>query len=190
MTRPAEESKLRIYVPAPGYEDDAEARALKAKLEEEFGLPAEHANMGRGADFPALLIELLSIGGSTLFVLSKGKEIVENLQFFADLFNKLKPFFKHRASFDRDGAYVLAINEIIKELGKPPNSIRLVGYKVGDRTGGGSDYDVVLTEIEEAPPSGYDDAHQFQFEIDGSKNMKAIVEGSHVTVIELPHAGN
>jgi hypothetical protein len=145
--------------------------------------------MGRGADFPALLIEYVFWGGAGAFlVLRKGKEIVENLQFFADLFNKLKPFRKYRASFDREGAYVLAVDAVTKRLGKPPTSIRLMGYKVGDRTGGGWDHLDVRAEIEDAPPSGSDDAHQFQFEIDSSKSIKAVVEGSEVTVIELPHA--
>ena len=81
---------------------------------------------------------------------------------------------------------MLAVNEITAGFGREPRCIRLVGYGVGDPTGGPYDLEAI-SGIAEAPATHYLGwiSHFFQIEADG-RLFKVIVEGNDVKVIEVP----
>jgi hypothetical protein len=189
-----EEQLLRIYIPDATYgrEDwEEESPKFRQRLIKEYQLPFEETDIGTGAGEPGLVTALIDswpvVLAAGLFF--NGKRIKENLDAWIDVFQRLKPFFKNQATFDRDGAAVLAIDGIRSALGKLPTSVRLVGYQT----------DSLLNQpFEDAAAdkgtiNGIDPAldyvrratiHIMQIEADG-RMFKVFVRGSNVVTIEL-----
>jgi hypothetical protein len=124
---------IEIYVPDAAYGQDgskAESRKFLQSLIDEYNLPFKETDIGTGAGEPAFVTQILEwwpvAGGAAVFF--AGKKIEENLEAWTKIFARLKPFFKHKAVFGRDGAAVLAVEGVRSAMGNMPKSVRLVGY--------------------------------------------------------------
>lgn len=188
------EYKIQVYYAAPTYQDEPEGRARKAQLEEELGIPGEEISLGTGADFPGLLfyIDIADIvqryGALALFALVKGKDIGESIAFYIDVSKRLARYVAARVAYlEWEGAQALAVEAVVEHLQQAPKSLILEGYAKGDYAGGGWDNEIELTEIGELPSHpGAFLPHHFQFEVDGGKRLKAIVNLDGVLIVELP----
>jgi hypothetical protein len=139
-------------------------------------------------------------------VLTSGKDITEYVAFYLEAAKKLAKYLRgHNAYLERDGAYIIAVDAVVRHLGGTPKSIVLEGYMLGDAArppfrlilvgrcsvvdadcGGGDDM-AEVSDIGEAPLGAWV-PHYFQFKIDGKKNIKAIVDVDGVKLFELPSA--
>lgn len=193
MTPETRTHKVRIYYGAPAYQDEPEGRARKAELEREFGLPGEEASIGTGAEGPGLvfLVDIAPLvaqyGLMSWGALTLGKDVTETIAFYLDLAKKLAKYVKgHHTYLERDAAYALALEAVVKQVGGVPKKLVLEGYMTGDPAGGGWDHQVPVTEIGPSPPHlGAFLPHHFQFKIDGKKSIKAVVDPDDVKVFEL-----
>jgi hypothetical protein len=133
------EAKIAIYIPDPTYGKDVdnweeESRQFKKEIEAEFQLRFDEADIGAGAAEPAFFtwLELepwWPYVALALVFLFKGKSLKENVEAWSAIYKKLAAFFHRRPTFDRDGAAILAVNEITSQLGHFPSSFRLIGYR-------------------------------------------------------------
>src|SRR4029078_2797084 len=107
---------LGIYIPDPTYtrvyedvEDwEEESAKFKINLEAEYGIKFEKTDIGPGADLPAY-VTWVSLAAwpyvaAALVLFFSGKKISDNLDAWSEIYQKrIKPFFKHRPIFDRNG---------------------------------------------------------------------------------------
>ncbi|KYK46283.1 hypothetical protein A1D31_32455 [Bradyrhizobium liaoningense] len=160
----------------------------------EFKLPFEETDIGTGASVQAFWTTLAEawpfVAAAAVFF--SGKKIEENIEAWQKLFERLRPFIKHKAVFDRDGAAVLAIDGLRIALDKLPDYVRLVGYKT----------DSILNRLNDPPEEWQADRSQLStveppldhvqdatihfFQIEADRRMfKVVVQGSRVFVIEV-----
>jgi hypothetical protein len=177
-----------------GWERDREDYRLG--LEEEFGLRFEDGNIGPGADLPAFLTLLQSnvevpawlIAASIFFA---GKPVADNLDVWAKLAKRIRRFFTRPVYFNRYGAAVVAIEALIETLGHPPESLRLLSYRV-IHLGEEGDLSKMERSDEIADPLAtlYLGFIQHVFEVEADGTMFRIgVDGRQVTVLSLSGQG-
>jgi hypothetical protein len=134
-------ASLPVYIQDTSYteqedQSDWEERSigLKASLEKEFECTFHEADIWPGASFPAFVVQLAGEDwpylAMSLYVFFKGKDIQENLDAWAKLYNRINPFRKYKPYFNREGSAVRALKATTEALGHEPSSIRLVGYRV------------------------------------------------------------
>jgi hypothetical protein len=188
---------MKIYIPDATYGRDAgenESLRFRDTLTAEFQLPFEETDIGTRAGEPAFWTALADSWPFVAIValFFSGKKIEENLDAWAKISKRLKPFIARGAIFDRDGAAILAIEGIQLALGKLPDSVRLVGYQT----------DCLLNRLNDPPEDWQGDRspvtilappldqvqratiHMLQIEADG-RTFKVVVQGSRVFTMEL-----
>jgi hypothetical protein len=171
---------------------DHEREKYRLELESEFGLSFEEANIGPGADLPAFVtfltgtatVPVWTLLGAVFFL---GKPLNDNLAAWGEIGQKLQAFFKRTVYLNRDGAAVIAVESIIKELGRVPASIRLVSYRM-NHVSEPDDLEAMDrgTEIEEAPPTLYLGFIRHIFEIDADGALfRVSIEGKNVQLLRF-----
>lgn len=171
---------------------DRDREAYRLGLEEEFALRFEDGNIGPGADLPAFLTLLQSgvevpgwlIAASIFFA---GKPVSDNLEVWTKLAKRIRRFFTRPAYFNRYGAAVVAIDALIQTLEQPPESLRLLSYRVL-HIGEEADLSKMERSEEIADPLatlylGFI-RHVFEVEVDGSV-FRICVEGRQATILSL-----
>lgn len=104
----------------------------KTSLVDEFGIDLQRANIGPAADIPAFIAVLrenvLPLLPWLLAVFFAGKPIAENLSSWHQLYLRLRKFLSRPLVLSRNGAAILAIEAIVKEIGATPRSLQLRSY--------------------------------------------------------------
>jgi hypothetical protein len=113
-------------------------------------------------------------------VFFSGKPILDNTEAWRTIHRKIKPFFRRTVVLNRNGAAVLAMEAVFKDMGGIPKKVMLHGYKPDYRH---DDADLVVpTEIEDTMPTLNLSMvkHVFHIEADGTSFVVA-VDGTKVT---------
>lgn len=159
-------------------EDDdweRDREAFRLKLEEEHELPFEDGNIGPGADFPAFITLLQSNVHVPLWVMISsifflGEPLTKNFDAWREIGRKVRSLLTRPAYLNRQGAAVLAVEAVMNAIGDPPESLRLISYRI-DHLGEETDLASAElgTEIMDAPDTLYLGfiVHIFEIEADG-----------------------
>ena len=108
---------------------------FRIDLENEYGLPFEDGNVGPGADLPAFLALLQTEAHVPVWALVSsiffaGKPLLDNIEAWPRLAKKLRPFLKRPLFLNRQGAAVLAAEAVFAALGRKPERLQLLSYRV------------------------------------------------------------
>lgn len=192
MRNQEEENDLLVVIIDETYdgpEDDYEERSeeFRQKLEIEFAVGFEEANVGPGADIPGFLttISTAQVPAWTILLAGffLGKRIKENIEAWVTMARQVRKFFKHDVVLGRHAAASIAVEAVLNEVGGLPKSITLISYRPAHI----SEMDqTVLMErgnIEAAPETiqlGVI-SHVFQIEADGV-DFKVTVQGQTASI--------
>lgn len=182
--------RIHEYVNWDDYPDECAATEAASKLflrkiEAEFGAEFEEANVGPGADLPAFVTAITSniipLIPWLMAIFFSGKPIVDNLDAWRTIYEKIRPYFARTTLLNRNGAAVLAVEAVFEEMGGTPKIVILRGYR--------AEYRHVDDDVIE-PPDGIDDPsstlnlsmvlHVFQIEADGV-SFVVVVDGTNTT---------
>jgi hypothetical protein len=186
------EAGIAVYLPdeAYGHTDDeyypSESEKFRQAVEDEFECKFLESNIGAGADVPAY-VTFIGVAGVALALFFSGKRIEENFDAWIRLASRLARFFHRSPVFDRQGSAVLAVDEIIKQLGHTPKTMSLIGYQLHHFASEEEINSIVSIEsIEEDPAAIYLGmaVQVFEIEVDG-RLFLAAVKGAEVSVREL-----
>ena len=195
--QPAEkDDQIQIAVIDETYgiiDDDAqwqEAREeFRRKLEAEYAMPFEDADIGPGASLPAFVTFLSGTATVPVWTMLAaafflGKPLHENLKAWRDMAVKLREFLKRPAALNRHGAAIIAVDAVFKDMGGIPRELHLVSY--GTRHIADPDSSVSKTDIADAAPTlflGFIQ-HVFRIEADGV-TFEVVVEERSAKAIRL-----
>lgn len=160
---------------------DEAREEFRRKLESEYGVPFEDADIGPGADLPAFVTFLSGTAAVPMWAMVAaaffmGKPLHENLQAWRDMALKLRNFLKRPAALNRHGAATLAVEAVFDEMDGIPSELRLASY--GTRHIGDPEHPVSQLEIADAAPTqvlGFIQ-HVFRIEADGVM-FEVVVDG-------------
>lgn len=177
-----------------GDHDDWQVRsaALKQEIEQEFGLQLDDADIAPGWSLPAFSAIVAEYWPAGLVALAlAGEKIEKNVDAWVRLYDRIKHYLKRLVCLDRNGASVLAVNEVIVKCGATPRSLRFEGYAYLSLIEGKVEYDATpLTDFLDPPAAMYLSVvvHIFQIEAD-NRRFKVYVEGNTVHSVEISTAG-
>lgn len=172
---------------------DIAREAFRLELEAEFDLPFEDADIGPGASFPAfatLIAGAVAIGGGIGSVLMAGKTIEDGIDAYLRLATRIRKLFTRRTYVNRNGAAVLAIEAVAKEVQGLPRSIKILGYAVQSLAEPDEPSDLEpLTEVADAVGTIYLGMvrHIFDIEANGAR-YRVSVQSQTVKVLPLQPA--
>ncbi len=178
------------YPPTDEGLTEEESEKYRVRLEREFGVTFQDANIGPGADIPAFLtsISTASIPVWTLLfgLFFAGKSIKENLEAWSEIGQTIRRFFSRPIVLARHGAAVLAVEAVFQQMDGVPKSIQLLSYRVG-YTGDSDDLKNIdpSTEIHDNPPTlslGYV-VHIFEIEVDQNR-FRVGIDGNKTKVVK------
>ncbi len=113
------------------YEYDS--RQYKISLLQEFAHDFEDSNVGPGADIPAFVTvvreNVLPLLPWLMAVFFSGKPILDNLGAWQQIFFSVRRFFSRPLVLNRNGAAVIAVEAVFKEMGGTPRSLLLKSYR-------------------------------------------------------------
>lgn len=169
---------------------DVAREAFRLKLEKDYGLAFEEADIGPGASLPAF-VALLDLAGAaasiTWAAFLTGTAIHDGLEAWSKHAERLRKFRDRHVYFSRKGSAVLAVDEVARTLGKPPKSLRLLSYQVQHVI---EHNDLAAmpasTEIQDAPATINLGAvrHILEIEADGAV-VRISVEGQDIRSIKV-----
>lgn len=173
-----------------GHQWDAAREAFRLGLIDEFGFRFEDANVGPGADIPAFatLIHPLTLNiAAAVGVIAAGKAIRDGVDGYLDLAKRLHKLFGRRIYLNRNGAIVLALEAVTKDVGSVPHVVQVTGY-AAQHIGEPDDLESLdpLTEIADAVGTIYLGMvrHIVEIDVDGMR-YRASVEGKDVKILRL-----
>jgi hypothetical protein len=187
---------LRVFIPDSTYPDSGEgeeaekaSREFKAALEIEFGLSFEDDNIGPGFDIPAFVASidwgLWPLGAAALALFFSGKTINENLEAWPKIAKKLGSMFKKKPTFEREGAAIIAVDEVLRQTGSKVIAVTLLGYStlhIGDLENSIKLPDSIDDNIPSINLGLY--VHVFHLQAD-EKRFLVVVDGHKVQVTNL-----
>lgn len=127
---------MRIYVPDWRYdsgEPDEGGREHVVDIAKEIGevVESEDVDIGRGADWPAFLVEFAFFAAPFVAIFFAGKRIEDNWDAWRRLGSRALAAIRHmnkrarRALVDQKGAAVIAIAKILEEIGSPEKCLEI-----------------------------------------------------------------
>ncbi|MBD3744583.1 MAG: hypothetical protein IE932_00045 [Sphingopyxis terrae] len=177
-----------------GHSEDEEwpvaREVFRLRLEDEYGVSFEDADIGNSASFPAFatLIDMPAAVYTLLIAsLFAGKKLHESLEGYGKIAGSIRRFFKRPLYLGRDGAAALAIEEMLKDKGGTTASIRLLSYRL-QHAAEPDDLSAIerSQEIFDAPATlelGFG-RHIFEFEVD-DRLYRVSVDGRKVKLLHL-----
>lgn len=110
-------------------EDAASERCMEL-LEAELNVQLDYANVGPTFDMPAFFTAVPD-DVARLVPLARffeGRRLVDNIEAWREVFNRLSHLFSRSDDSSRNGAAVAAVNAVFDELGGIPKDIKLRSY--------------------------------------------------------------
>jgi hypothetical protein len=191
--------EIEIYFPDTTYgrADDSleewqvKSAALKGEIERECGLQLEDADIAPGSSYPAfqaIITDYWPLAAVPIAVFLAGGNIEKNLEAWPRIYKRLKGLLVRPAYLDKNGASVLAMNAVIEECGKAPETTQLEGYALWLSLEGKVEYDVKpIVGVADSPEAKYLAVivHIFQIAAD-DRRFKVYVEANDTHLVELP----
>ena len=197
MQRVEADTNIQIAVVDETYFSDGEdwyerRESFRLNLEREFGVGFEDADVGPSVSLPAFVAFIAAnwelVGPIALAVFFGGKRVEDNWKWWVSKAKIIRGIGKKRQiKLNRNGAAILAVEAVMRELSETPSGLKLLRYGTGYMDEADDLNDFQIGHEKEGPTDtlflGFI-KHVFEIEADG-KLFRVGVYGSEVEVVRV-----